>query len=138
MPFTAAQIGGRSVGTPGVLRALELAHRKHGRLKWATLFEPAIKLAEQGSANNLAAAVAKAIIEAGGELYFYANDGGTQKLWRSDGTAAAGADGVLVEEAVAGDGLAGVEQDRAGSGDGVGIAAGHRGDAGQMLQRVQR
>ncbi|WP_434675377.1 gamma-glutamyltransferase [Pseudomonas sp. D3-10] len=48
MPFTAAQIGGRSVGTPGVLRALELAHRKHGRLKWATLFEPAIVLAEQG------------------------------------------------------------------------------------------
>ncbi|MBC3373611.1 gamma-glutamyltransferase [Pseudomonas sp. SWRI92] len=48
MPFSAAQIGGRSVGTPGVLRALELAHRKHGRLEWATLFEPAIALAEQG------------------------------------------------------------------------------------------
>jgi gamma-glutamyltranspeptidase/glutathione hydrolase len=48
MPFTAAQIGGRSVGTPGVLRALEMAHRKHGRLKWATLFEPAHALAEQG------------------------------------------------------------------------------------------
>nr|WP_281459543.1 gamma-glutamyltransferase [Pseudomonas sp. P13] len=50
MPFTAAQIGGRSVGTPGVLRALELAHRKHGRLEWGTLFEPAIALAEQGFA----------------------------------------------------------------------------------------
>ena len=50
MPFTAAQIGGRSVGTPGVLRALELAHRKHGRLEWATLFESAIALAEQGFA----------------------------------------------------------------------------------------
>jgi gamma-glutamyltranspeptidase/glutathione hydrolase len=50
MPFTQAQIGGRSVGTPGVLRALELAHRKHGRLPWAKLFEPAIKLAEQGFA----------------------------------------------------------------------------------------
>ena len=48
MPFTQAQIGGRSVGTPGVLRALELAHRKHGRLSWAQLFEPAIELAEQG------------------------------------------------------------------------------------------
>jgi gamma-glutamyltranspeptidase/glutathione hydrolase len=48
--FTPAQIGGRSVGTPGVLRALELAHRKHGRLPWAKLFEPAIKLAEQGFA----------------------------------------------------------------------------------------
>lgn len=50
MPFTRAQIGGRSVGTPGVLRALELAHQKHGRLPWAQLFEPAIKLAEQGFA----------------------------------------------------------------------------------------
>jgi gamma-glutamyltranspeptidase/glutathione hydrolase len=48
MPFTQAQIGGRSVGTPGVLRALELAHRKHGRLPWAQLFEPAIHLAEHG------------------------------------------------------------------------------------------
>lgn len=48
MAFTQAQIGGRSVGTPGVLRALELAHRKHGRLPWATLFEPAIQLADQG------------------------------------------------------------------------------------------
>nr|WP_225927271.1 gamma-glutamyltransferase [Pseudomonas ekonensis] len=48
MPFPQAQIGGRSVGTPGVMRALELAHRQHGRLPWATLFEPAIKLAEDG------------------------------------------------------------------------------------------
>ncbi|WP_207267053.1 gamma-glutamyltransferase [Pseudomonas sp. GW101-3H06] len=50
MPFTQAQIGGRSVGTPGVLRALELAHQKHGRLPWAQLFEPAIELAQQGFA----------------------------------------------------------------------------------------
>ena len=50
MPFPQAQIGGRSVGTPGVLRALELAHQKHGRLPWAKLFEPAIALAEQGFA----------------------------------------------------------------------------------------
>ncbi|WP_256597562.1 gamma-glutamyltransferase family protein, partial [Pseudomonas sp. RW409] len=48
MPFPQAQIGGRSVGTPGVLRALELAHKKHGRLPWAQLFEPAIRLADQG------------------------------------------------------------------------------------------
>lgn len=50
MGFTQAQIGGRSVGTPGVLRALELAHQKHGRLPWAQLFEPAIRHAEQGFA----------------------------------------------------------------------------------------
>lgn len=50
MAFTDAQIGGRSVGTPGVLRALEMAHKKTGRLQWAKLFEPAIRLSEQGFA----------------------------------------------------------------------------------------
>ena len=50
MAFTAAQIGGRSVGTPGVLRALEMAHKQTGHLPWATLFEPAIRLSEQGFA----------------------------------------------------------------------------------------
>ena len=39
---------GLSVGTPGALRALELAQRRHGRLTWARLFEPAIRLAEAG------------------------------------------------------------------------------------------
>lgn len=43
-----AVVGGRAVGTPGVLRMLEAAHRQHGRLPWARLFEPAIALSEQG------------------------------------------------------------------------------------------
>jgi gamma-glutamyltranspeptidase / glutathione hydrolase len=50
MPFYAAVVGGRSVGVPGVLRMLELAHSQYGRLPWAVLFEPAIRLAEQGFA----------------------------------------------------------------------------------------
>ena len=37
-----------SVGVPGVLRALELAHQRHGRLPWARLFVPAIALSEAG------------------------------------------------------------------------------------------
>lgn len=48
--FFDAAIGGRSVGVPGVLRMLELAHRQHGKLRWANLFEPAIRLAESGFA----------------------------------------------------------------------------------------
>ncbi|WP_414675007.1 gamma-glutamyltransferase [Massilia sp. CFBP9012] len=47
---TEGVVGGRSVGAPGVLRMLELAHRQHGKLPWKALFEPAIRLSEQGFA----------------------------------------------------------------------------------------
>jgi gamma-glutamyltranspeptidase/glutathione hydrolase len=48
LPFADAVQSGHSVGVPGVVRMLEVAHRQHGRLPWAQLLAPAITLAEQG------------------------------------------------------------------------------------------
>lgn len=48
VPFGEAVFGGRAVATPGLLVMLEQAHRAHGRLPWAKLFEPAIAMAEAG------------------------------------------------------------------------------------------
>ena len=50
MSFYDGVVGGRSTGAPGVLRMLELAHKQYGKLSWATLFMPAIKLADDGFA----------------------------------------------------------------------------------------
>ncbi|MCB0394053.1 MAG: gamma-glutamyltransferase [Bdellovibrionales bacterium] len=40
--------GPYAVGVPGVIAGLYAIHKKHGKLKWAQLFEPAIELAEKG------------------------------------------------------------------------------------------
>jgi gamma-glutamyltranspeptidase / glutathione hydrolase len=48
MEFADAVLSGLSVGVPGVVRVLESMHAKHGKLPWAKLFEPAIKLADDG------------------------------------------------------------------------------------------
>ncbi len=48
MSVEEAAVGGRAVGVPGVMRMLEDAHRQHGKLAWAKLFQPAINLAERG------------------------------------------------------------------------------------------
>jgi gamma-glutamyltranspeptidase/glutathione hydrolase len=48
LPFIEGVVSGLSVGVPGTLSVLELAHKEHGNLPWATLMQPAIQLAEQG------------------------------------------------------------------------------------------
>src|SRR5690606_38447072 len=48
MSFMDAQASGRSIGVPLLVSMLKLAHDDHGRLPWARLFEPAIRLAEEG------------------------------------------------------------------------------------------
>ncbi len=50
MPFFEAQMSGLSIGAPSLVAMLELAHQDHGRLPWARLFEPAIRLADEGFA----------------------------------------------------------------------------------------
>jgi gamma-glutamyltranspeptidase/glutathione hydrolase len=45
-----AIVGGRSVGVPGVLKVLDMVHQRYGRLPWATLFQPAMRLATEGFA----------------------------------------------------------------------------------------
>src|SRR5258707_4026220 len=75
-----AVISGKSVGAPGLLRLLELAHRRHGRLPWAALFAPAIKLAQEGFTisprlNALVAADRFLPLDANARRYFYLPDG---------------------------------------------------------------
>jgi gamma-glutamyltranspeptidase/glutathione hydrolase len=50
--FMLAVASGRAVGVPGVPQLLERMHREHGRLPWARLFVPAIRLAEGGFAKT--------------------------------------------------------------------------------------
>ncbi|HVU30087.1 MAG TPA: gamma-glutamyltransferase [Sphingomicrobium sp.] len=48
MEFSDAQPGGKSVGVPGNIRMIALAHQRYGKLSWSALFQPAIRLARDG------------------------------------------------------------------------------------------
>ncbi len=43
-----ARASGRSIGTPGAVRMLEMAHHDYGKLAWGDLFQPATQLARDG------------------------------------------------------------------------------------------
>jgi gamma-glutamyltranspeptidase / glutathione hydrolase len=60
--FLSTKASGRSIGTPGAVRMLELAHQDHGRLAWKGLFDPGIKLATDGFSisGRMAAAISGA------------------------------------------------------------------------------
>ena len=80
MPFHAAVVGGRSVGTPGAVRLLEVAHKEHGKLPWTKLFEPALRLADSGfplspRLHMLLASEKYLKSEAAAAGYFYLPDG---------------------------------------------------------------
>lgn len=80
MPHDQAVPGGRSVGVPGNLRMMALAHAKHGKLPWAALLQPAIRLARDGFAigprfHNTIGTYGKAIISDWGRAHFFNADG---------------------------------------------------------------
>jgi gamma-glutamyltranspeptidase / glutathione hydrolase len=68
------------VGVPGTVKVLEMAHREYGRLPWAALFQPAIRLAEDGfqvspRLNTLAKADAHLQKDPTAKAYFFQPDG---------------------------------------------------------------
>ena len=60
--FASTRASGRSIGTPGAVRMLELAHQDHGGKPWSELFQPAVKLASDGFriSGRMAAAISGA------------------------------------------------------------------------------
>ncbi|TWO72625.1 gamma-glutamyltransferase [Caenimonas sedimenti] len=80
LAFYDGVVGGRSVGTPGTVRLMEVAHRQYGKLPWASLFAPAITLAEGGfkvspRLNTLAKADAHLKKDPVAAAYFFKPDG---------------------------------------------------------------
>jgi gamma-glutamyltranspeptidase/glutathione hydrolase len=75
----AAVPGGRSVGVPGTIRAMAMAHRRGGKLPWARLFAPAIRLAREGF--DVSPRFANSLrqfgrhVDAGTRAIFFAADG---------------------------------------------------------------
>ena len=85
LPFYEGVVGGRSVGTPGTVRMLEMAHKQYGKLPWAKLFEPAITLAEGGfkvslRLNTLLKSEQHLKKDAAAAAYFYKPDGTPQDV----------------------------------------------------------
>ncbi|MDJ0391439.1 gamma-glutamyltransferase [Roseomonas sp. E05] len=81
LTFYEAVLSGRSVGVPGVMPMLEAAYRAEGRLPWAELFQPAIRLAEQGFpvserlARSIAGEADRLRRDPGAAAYFFTPDG---------------------------------------------------------------
>jgi gamma-glutamyltranspeptidase / glutathione hydrolase len=48
LPFREAVASGISVGVPGAVALLDLAHKEHGKLPWKNLFQPAVRVARAG------------------------------------------------------------------------------------------
>ena len=75
--FSGVRASGRSVGTPGAVRMLELAHQDNGTLAWNSLFSSGIRLATDGfkisgrMADAIALNRASLLVDADATAYFY-------------------------------------------------------------------
>ncbi|MEV6280141.1 gamma-glutamyltransferase family protein [Nocardia sp. NPDC051832] len=75
-PKPTVRASGRSIGVPGVVRMLELAHREHGRQPWRDLLAPAADLADAGFAisprlaEQISASAADLARDAAARAYF--------------------------------------------------------------------
>ena len=75
--FGGVRASGRSVGTPGAVRMLELAYQENGKLPWKGLFDAGIKLATDGfkisgrMADAIALNKASLLVDADATAYFY-------------------------------------------------------------------
>ncbi|WP_278264266.1 gamma-glutamyltransferase [Nocardia sp. AG03] len=84
-PAPNTRASGRSIGVPGVLRMLELAHREHGQTSWKDLFDPAIDLADNGFeisprlAGQIAESAQDLAADEGARAYFLESDGAPKK-----------------------------------------------------------
>lgn len=80
MSLDAALARARAVGVPGVPALLAEAHRRWGRLPWARLLAPAIRLAEEGVPVSRRLAIlarqdALLALDPGARAHFYGDDG---------------------------------------------------------------
>ncbi|MDY7096830.1 MAG: gamma-glutamyltransferase [Pseudomonadota bacterium] len=81
LPRETRVISGLSVGVPGNIALAAKAHSEHGKLEWAELFEPAIRLADEGFVMNrrlngsLASQKGRADKTAAARAVFFGDDG---------------------------------------------------------------
>ena len=77
-----ARASGRSIGTPGAVRMLDLAHKEYGSKPWRDMFQPAIDLASNGF--QISGRMADAI--AGGATGLKRDAEATAYFFNADGT----------------------------------------------------
>lgn len=80
-PVPDARSSGRAVGVPGAVRLLERVHADHGRTDWRELFDPAVRLADDGfpigerMASSIAGSAPQLALDPPSAAYFLEPDG---------------------------------------------------------------